>query len=270
MIRTARENPATIALLSHVDEQATGSLRIGREGRDRSLHLLNGSLIAATAHDDPFRITQVLRVRGILSPKQAAALQQRSKEGVEIFGDLLELAGGPVFDGILRDRFYQNLCDVLSSDASPQFLPRRGIFEHNIQMGHDTHALVRTACNDCDTAALIDLDAEIVRGPADVGTGPARALLVARLDERPRTVRQLIEGSPFEPIRARLLIAELLREGVIDFASEDATVGNDVAHHAVDRLDDLEPTRIIPPNSQGGQAPAPVPKARPPLPPERP
>ncbi len=221
MTRTARENPATIALLEHVGNQATGSLSIGSPPEERSLHLLRGSLIAATSYDDLPRMTQVLRARGILSPRQAASLQARASEGNDIFGDLLELAGGPVFDGILRDRFYQNLCDVLSSDASPWFAPRRGIFVHNIQMGHDTAQLVRTACNDCDTASLIDLDAAIVRGPADAGTGSARALLVARLDDQPRRVRDLVEGSPFEPIRARLLIAELLREGVIDFSDTE-------------------------------------------------
>ncbi|MEM6930723.1 MAG: hypothetical protein AAF602_27565 [Myxococcota bacterium] len=245
MIRTARENPATIALLEHVEAKATGSLSLGAAAAERSLHLLQGHLIAATAYDDPSRIIQVLRVRGLLSPRQAATLQSRSSEGADIFGDLLELAGGPVFDGILRDRFYQNLCDVLSSEETPRFKPQRGIFVHNIQMGHDTAQLVRTACNDCDTAGLIDLDAAIVRGPADAGTGPARALLVARLDDRPQSVRDLIEGSPFEPIRARLLIAELLREGVIDFADVRSDEPDEPTTPTPTPVE-LEPTTILP------------------------
>jgi hypothetical protein len=240
LIRTARENPATIALLEHIEAKATGTLGIGAPQYARSVHILRGHLIAATAFDDPHRITQVLRVRGLLSPKQAAALQTRASDGEAIFGDLLELAGGPVFDGILRDRFYQNLCDVLSSDEPPHFTPRRGIFVDNIQMGHDTLTLVGTACNDCDTASLIDLDARIVRGPSDPGTGPAQALLVARLDERPKRVRELIDGSPFEPIRARLLIAELLRDGVIDFAEAPRPERDERATPI-----DLEPTRLL-------------------------
>lgn len=221
MSRSARETTATLALLSRVEERATGKLAVGSGDLQIAVHFLNGDLIAATAADDSHQLVRILSLRGVLTSEQADQLEERLEQGESVFGDLLEIAGGPVLDGILRDRFHQTLCEFVASTQEPVFYAQKGVFVENIQLGHDTRELVASMCDNYDAAMKIDPDLQLVRGIGEPGRDAARAMIVAQLGDTPRTVRSVIQGVPLEPIRAKLLVADLLEAGIADLPLED-------------------------------------------------
>ena len=220
MNRSARQTMATRALLTHAEQGFTGRLTLGHGDLSVSAHLLNGDLIAATCADDFLQVARMLSLRGILPPDHADRLEERLAEGDSVFGELLEAAGGPVLDGVLRDRFIQNLSEFVSSSLVPRTVAEKAVFVENIQLGHVTEELVLATCDDYDTAMKVDPDLMVVRGAGDPGRGAARALLLSKLGPHPRTVRSIIQEAPLEPLRARLLVAEMLRAGVAEVATE--------------------------------------------------
>lgn len=201
-----------------------------------AVHFLNGDLIAATAADDSHQLVRILSLRGVLTSDQADQLEERLEQGESVFGDLLEIAGGPVLDGILRDRFHQTLCEFVASTQEPIFYAQKGVFVENIQLGHDTRELVARMCDCYDNAMQIDPDLQLVRGIGDPGRDAARAMIVAQLGDAPRTVRSVIQGVPLEPIRAKLLVAEMLEAGIADLPLEDQDTmnGDEIALPALD------------------------------------
>ena len=211
---------ATRALLAHAEQGFTGRLTLGRGNLQVSTHLLRGDLIAATSADDQSQVVRMLSLRGIVTPGDGDGLEERIAAGESVFGDLLEMAGGPLLDGVLRDRFIQNLSEFVSSSLAPEAIAEKAVFVENIQLGHRTTDLVLATCDDYDAAMQVEPDLLVVRGAVDPGRGSARALLLTKLGPHPRTVRSIIQEAPLEPLRARLMLAELLQTGAAEVATE--------------------------------------------------
>ncbi len=214
MSRSARDSSAARALLARVEERATGKLAVGAGAVEVAVHLMAGEILAATAADDNRQLVRMAALHELLSMDQADALEDHIEQGHDVFGDLLDATSGAELDQILRERFWQNLCEFVSSVSTVRFYEQKGLFVENIQMGHESRALIEEVCGACDRAVTLDLDELVVRGAEDPGDDPLRTLVADLLGPDPRTVSSLLHEVPLEPTRARLLIAELISEGV--------------------------------------------------------
>lgn len=212
MSRSTRESAATRALLARVEQKSTGKLTVGVGAVEISVYLLHGDLVAATAMDDDRQLVRLLFERGDLEADRAEELENLLDAGRDVFGELL--AVGPVVDSLLAERFRQNLADYVSSIGAARYYQQKSVFVPNIQMGHDTRALIDEICAAADRAATVPLDALVVRGAADPGRHPARRALAELLGAEPRTVSSLLQEVALEPTRARCVMADLLGDGV--------------------------------------------------------
>lgn len=226
MSRSTRDSAATRGLLARVDSRSTGKLAVGAGAVEVAIHLLHGDVVAATAADDDRQVVRMLLLRGTLDVARAEGFETRIDAGGDVFGELLDLGLGEELDLILRERFRQNLCDYLSSASTPKFFEQRGVFASNIQMGHDSRALVAEVCQDCDLAIGLDPDAVVIRGDVDPGPDPERQAVADLVSDEPQTVASLLHELAAEPTRAKVLVARLLADGVLsEPAAEPADVG---------------------------------------------
>lgn len=224
MTGSARETRAARALLTRSAEQFTGRLTVQAGGVELSVHLLQGDLIAATSPHDVSRVVRVLTARGELTPQDAQFFEREIAEGAQVFGAVLDVAEGPLLDAVLRDRFIQNIADFVAVDVEPHATAGRSVFVENVQLGHDTPALVLATCNDYDVAMQLEEDQLLVRGIGKPRRGASRAMLVELLSDVPRTVADIIASVPMEPLRARRLLVELIDVGVAEDSTETDTV----------------------------------------------
>ena len=211
--RNARDSAATAELLALAERRATGKLAVGAGGVQVAVYLLHGDLIAAAAPDDERRLLDNALELGLIDEQTHERLQRDMEDDASVFGVLLDVGGDP-FDDVLLARFHQNLCDYLSSTTPPVFEDLAAVFVENVQIGHDTHALIERACTECDVALRLDLDEMLVLGHGPVGDDPARVLAADLLNDSPRVVRELLHEIPLEPTQARMAIASLVADGV--------------------------------------------------------
>lgn len=220
MTGSARETRAARALLTRSAEGFTGRMSVGSGEATLSVHLLGGELIGASSADDVSRVVRLLTMRGVLTAQESEFFERHIAAGERVLGEVLDVAEGPLLDAVLRDRFIQNLADFVATDHEPASTPDRSVFLDNVQMGHDTEALVLATCNDVDVAVQLDLEQLVMRGHAEVPRGVSVSLLMELIHARPRTVQSVLDAVPMEPLRARRMLVDLIEAGVVEESTE--------------------------------------------------
>jgi hypothetical protein len=215
--RASRDSAATRAIRTRVESKATGKLSLPG---DLCVHLLHGDILAATARDDDQQIVRMLHLRGLVDDARAEDLESLAESGGDVFGEILTMGLGVTVDPILRERFLQNLSDFVNAPGTPKFLEQRGVFVANIQMGHVTAALLDDVCRMTDLAKAVDAASLVVRGSVAPGSDPVRQAVADALSSDPRSVETLLNEIAVEPTRARVVLAELLLDGVAIQPSE--------------------------------------------------
>ena len=213
MSRATRDSAAARSLLARVDSRSTGKLTVGAGAAEIAVYLLDGEVVAATATDDDRQIVRMMMALGEIDEATAAKIGAQIDDGGDAFQSLINV--GDALDGVLSERFRQNLADYLGSVSAPRFLDQRAVFVTNIQMGHDTRKLVDELCLQCDVARAIDTEITVVRGRADPGVDPRRRKIAESVGQAPRPLSSVLDELPMEPLRARVLVGELLVMGVI-------------------------------------------------------
>ncbi|MCA9489163.1 MAG: hypothetical protein KC621_04555 [Myxococcales bacterium] len=196
-----------------------------------AVHLLNGDVLGATTPDDDRQIVRILHLLGALTDEQAEDLESRAESGNDVLGELFSMDLGAVLDEVLQERFVQNMCDFVTSSSTPRFTEQKGVFIANLQMGHDTPALIEEVCRLSDLAKAIDPEALIVRGRAAPGSESARVTIADCLSQDPRTVSSLLHEVAVEPTRARVVLSEMLLDGVaapyLPYGGDDASLDDE-------------------------------------------
>ena len=258
MSRASRDSAAIRALRTRIESKATGRLVLAGE---LAVHLLHGDILAATAADDDQQVVRMLHLRGLLDDQRAEDLESIAESHGDVFGEILSMGLGITVDPILRERFIQNLCDFVSAQGTPRFVEQKGLFVANIQMGHVTSTLLDEVCRLADLAKAVDAAALVVRGLVHPGPDPLRQMVADALSTDPRPVDLLLHEVAVEPTRARVVLAELLLDGV-------AVQQVGVSDGALDEDDTLmtsgPPRSTAPPASPRSAAPrsTPVPVSR--------
>ena len=214
MPRPALDSAATRALISQVDKQATGYLMLPG-GSHLTAYLLRGEIVAADRVDEPEHLLRRLDVSGVLTRQQVATLRNMMHAGEPIFGMVLELIHDDDLEEVLYERFRENLTEFLGRTDRPVFTELGAVFVDNLQLGHDTVALIRECAADYDLAATLDPDAPIRPGRRRPRDDDDAYVLEVLGNSGVHTVASLVERLPIEPLAGRALLAPMIDEGIL-------------------------------------------------------
>ncbi len=195
----------------------TGCLSLrDKEGAELSVYVMQGELLASNGPEDSRWIVRRLVNNGALTETQGERLTARLAAG-----DRLEdMLFGQVPDDLLLDtmaaRFRQSVLDFLFVSALPTFEPMEAIFVDNIQVGHDSQALLAELEGRRDRVRGLR-----ARAPGVTirhGRGRPRSLDEARiLDLCESSVRlaDLIASSPMEQGETLDIVHTMLGAGLL-------------------------------------------------------
>lgn len=211
------ENQADVAqsIVRRLEAGETGSLS-GQSGGGLAYttYLMDGAILACTTPEDDAQILRVMVANGYLGAGDAQALAHDVEPG-GLVGALYERVEEEAISQALYERFRENLYQFLGLRSRVEWEPLDAVFVDNIQVGHDSVALVEELAALHQSLAPLerDLSRVLVRGP----TPPANEA-EARFCElsAPRaSVAEVLDRSPFETTRTLEVIARLLDAGVL-------------------------------------------------------
>lgn len=202
------------ALVARLDQRDIGRLRVGRGGSALRVSVLDGEIVGASSRDDLRHLLRRLLLAGAISTNESEELIKLDKKAGAAFGKLLDLVDDEIIQGLLHERFVENLSRFLGSSATPRFTHLPTIFADNLQIGHDADELLQTCADNWDDALSLDLNTMLFSGP-NPPRDPLQKLVHQRIGQGLLVSRLLIQ-LPAEPFTARALIARMLRARVLD------------------------------------------------------
>lgn len=204
-------------LREHLALGVTGCLSLrDKEGTEYRVYVMQGELLASQGPDDARWIVRRLVNNGALTETQGERFTARLANE-ERLDDLLF---GQVPDELLLDvmaaRFRQSLLDFLFVPAIPTFEPLEAIFVDNIQVGHDSHALLGEL--EARRDRIRGLRARAPGITVRQGSGRPRSLDEARLldlCDEPARLADLVGSSPLEQGETLDHVFEMLNVGLL-------------------------------------------------------
>lgn len=184
-------------------------------GHTLDVYIMLGEILAAHATDDRERLLRMLQNTGAVEDAKIEALRRLRTDGSSVTEELFEIVPEEVLQELLSERFRENLFQYLQFNGDPTFEPMESVFVENIQVGHDSRALVE------ELDALVVATARLREPPGLVlapGAGTikdARHLKLASLCRPHLPIGDLLRRAPWEPSRTLALIAELLERGAL-------------------------------------------------------
>ncbi|MCB9680284.1 MAG: hypothetical protein H6733_02330 [Alphaproteobacteria bacterium] len=243
MTSTARNTSTFKRLASLVEERATGRATVGAGSAELTLFLLDGHVVAARATDDTLVLIERLAVAGHLREERARqlhAMQTMSatvlgKDMVDpILGLLLEEADHNGFDDILHTRFEENVARFVGHRGRPRFDDGVVPWAYNIQIGHDTGALLDTAVAVWDLSQQVDDEVVLRPGKATPDDEVGRSL-VSATQTMPMTAADLVLNLGLPSVVGRAMIARALADGLL--VADSATA----PELPEDEIEEIEP-----------------------------
>ncbi len=201
-------------LLDYVESGRTG--RVTAESADGrfEVFVMNGEILAVHASDDGARMVELLQNRG--APQRHVDLvARRTAEGVGLSECLFEILPDTQVMPLLREHFRDNLVRVLARATSHVFVPMDAVFTDNIQVGHETRALVTELDAVADQLRAFDALADQIVLRAGELPPDHHAADVAALCDGTRTVQGVLRRTPREPARVVVALRSLLDEGKV-------------------------------------------------------
>ncbi|MES2641561.1 MAG: hypothetical protein V4850_18865 [Myxococcota bacterium] len=231
------------------------------------VYVMLGEVLAAQCDLDDERMLGILRAAGHVDEVRHQALRDGMTAGAGLFESLFDSMPEELLMELLFERFRENLFQFLADDGGVDFAPMDAVFVENIQVGHDTRALVN------ELVALHARLAPLVGQPllvlAPGATPPATGVertLVARCTPRKR-LAELVAASPWESTRLLEHVRIMLDEGKLvgvnppvdeESLSDEDTADLPAAAHAPVALAPVALAPVAPSRSIEEVAPAPV------------
>lgn len=213
MSRKAQDSAAAVALRRNVQQEVTGRLTVGAGASAISVYLMDGAIVAATSPDDERQLVHLLQRQGVLRRKVAQDFEARLERSESIFGELLKYGGAPL-EVALVNRFENNLATFIGSVSKPTFAALRTVFVDNLQMGHDTPALIDRVSRLWDAASSLDVDATLAAGHVPFES-EAQLWVAKAVGRGERTASAILLDLPMEELHARVVLLEMLEKGMI-------------------------------------------------------
>ena len=211
-------------LRKHIDAQETGSLStVDAFGIPIVIYLLQGTIVAAHAGDDTHAVLRILLKREWLRDEEVHHLREQT-ETLSIYDALVSEGENMHLREAFYDRFRENLCRALSSTGKIQFQAMDAVMIPNIQLCHDTSALLAEACSLVErtkkirTANKVQL---VERGTRPPLSRPEKRLLSQLTESCP--LQSLVRQSPFESFQTWDLLSDMLERNVLSFVQGQDT-----------------------------------------------
>jgi hypothetical protein len=186
-----------------------------------------GEILAAHASWDAERLLARLARRGALSARRADEVGRRVAAGEGLAEILFAEVDDQLLLELLAERFRENLLDFLDCAEPGEFEPMEGIFVDNIQVGHDTRALLAEA--DAAGAVLRKLKPRMSDPLAPGRVAPTgefeRRLVLACTPSA--SASALVAQAAEEPSRVLLAVAAMLDRGVLASVEVPAPVSTE-------------------------------------------
>ncbi len=176
------------------------------------VYVMSGEVLAAHAADDDLQLLACLRAGELLPAEALDALAEASNEPGQFADALYDQLHEDVVQELMGERFRENLFRFLSASRGVDFEAMDAIFVSNIQIGHDSGALLE------ELTALRDRSRPIHTStlgllPGDgMALGASQARLV-ELCQNGLSVPELLRRAGREPNRVLHDIADLLDGG---------------------------------------------------------
>lgn len=211
---TARQRPATTALLHHLQKRSTARLRVRSGAAQLDVFVHKGRLMGATSPTDEARWLRWATASERLSPAEAATLKERLVTGQSIFGDLLDARFGAAFELALDERFEANLTEFVGCSDAPELTELPAIFLDNLHFDRAPPEPTVLRCAErWDLSEALDLAAPLLAGAGATPDALASRIL-ARLQPE-ATVGSILAELPGEPRLMRARLAVLVAAGVL-------------------------------------------------------
>lgn len=215
--RKQKTPDALRALREHLREGVTGCLTLrDRHGADLRVYVMQGDILASHGPEDGRWVIRRLVNNGALTESQGEEYTRLLASGER----LDELLFGHVPDELLLDllaaRFRQSLFDFLCVSGLPSFEPMDAVFVDNIQVGHDSLALLE----DLEVRRERTRGLRIRAGTITIrpGRGRPKRLEEARLldlCDGPVRLVDLLAVSPMEQGETLDLLYEMIGAGLV-------------------------------------------------------
>lgn len=204
-------------LLRALDDGVTGAL-LGYTptGERCTAYTMGGDLLAVQAADDDLALLRRLVNAGHLKARDAGAIEEEVEAGGSAAPLLFERVPEGIVSAALFERFRENLFRFLGGRGPLAFEPMDAVFVDNIQVGHDSRALIEELEEARAILARESLAPGTVlfAGSATVTTEEQIRLMA--LAEMGTTMAELLELSPYEAARTRMLVRTMLSEGTLE------------------------------------------------------
>lgn len=203
-----------LALIGCLDSGQTGCLTShAAAGLRYRVYVMLGEVLAAQSDLDDERMLGILRAAGHVDEPRLHALRDEISRGGGLSESLFDSLPEELLMELLFERFRENLFQFLVDDGAVEFTAMDAVFVDNIQVGHDTRALVdelvalRTRIGPLLRQPLLVL----APGATPSATGVERTLL-AHCTPR-RRLAELVATSPWESTRLLDNVLAMLEEG---------------------------------------------------------
>lgn len=216
MPRNVETNPnARDALLGYLESGQTGCLTGRTAGGPVAVYVMLGEVLAAHADDDDARVLALLANAGTVELARLEQLRERIAEGTPISEALFDAVPDQEVLDLFFERFRENLFQFLAGSVQVEFTPMEAVFTDNIQVGHDSRALIAEldALQAQLRPVLMEPDAVLVPGTASPVDPEQARLLRFCGDGAP--LGHLVQRAPWEASRTLERILAMLDAGVL-------------------------------------------------------
>ncbi|MFZ5476585.1 MAG: hypothetical protein ACOZNI_07400 [Myxococcota bacterium] len=202
------------ALLGYLEAGQTGCIAAETPQGRRLVYVMLGEILAAQSDEDDRRILEILRNGNSVDKGKLEALQRALQEGGGLSEQLFEAVADDRVMELYFERFRDNLFQFLASD-SVEFTPMEAVFTDNIQVGHDSRALIDelAGLRERSLALLANENARVA--PSGMAANNAAEAQIAEMCEGGLPLRELLQRAPWEMSRALAHLAEMVETGAL-------------------------------------------------------
>jgi hypothetical protein len=209
-------------LRTHIKAGDTGCLSSTDSfGIPLHIYLLNGSLVAAHAGDDTHALLRVLLKRDWIEESQLHVYKDQAAFQT-IYDVLLQDGESMRLREAFYDRFRENLCRFIEAAADPSFEALEAVMIPNIQLTHETQALVEEALSVVERTHKTRNEKGLLLvqpGTRPALSAPEKKLLRLAPDSTP--LQALVRQSPFESFQSWDLLSDMLERNVLEFVATE-------------------------------------------------
>ena len=211
-------------LVRALNEGVTGAL-LGYTptGERCTAYVMAGDLLAVQAADDDLALLRRLVNAGHLKAKQAADIEREVESGGAAAPLLFDLLPEELVTNALYERFRENTFRFLAGSGLVAFEPMDAVFVDNIQVGHDTTALLAELTAQREYLAALGLDLRMVLYAGQATASTEEQSQIVALTATGASLAEILDLSPLEATRTQILVATMLDAGTLELRSASAS-----------------------------------------------